>query len=157
MPDHEAFEYIPTQAIADYLANEVEPALDGILYASAQASAPERNVALFHRSSLVQRLATPKSMRMEAWFGHSLEDGDEIDYTVYESVDSTLDTAPGEDFKHDAFDFLDTGDRADPKTRTPTLRINTEELEVLHILGVQVQFDAHSVHRSRHEQGNNSF
>lgn len=157
MPDHEAFEYIPTQAIADYLANEVEPALDGILYASAQAAGPERNVALFHRSSRVERLVTPKGMTSDVWFSHSTDDGYEIDYTVYESVDAQRDTAAEEDHDPNPFDFPVIGGRADPDTRTPTLRINVDSLQVLHINGVQVQCDAHPVHRSRHVRGDDPF
>ena len=36
MPDDEPLEYLVTQTIADYLATRTEPALDGILYPSAQ-------------------------------------------------------------------------------------------------------------------------
>ena len=37
MPDDEAFDYLATQAIADFLATENEPRLDGIIFQSAQS------------------------------------------------------------------------------------------------------------------------
>ena len=36
MPDDEPFEYLPTQAIADFLASRTKPSLDGIIYPSVQ-------------------------------------------------------------------------------------------------------------------------
>jgi hypothetical protein len=53
MPDDEAFEYLITQVVADYLASQPSPGLDGIIFSSAQAGSG-RNVALFHHASFVQ-------------------------------------------------------------------------------------------------------
>jgi len=61
-PHEEALEYVPTQAVAEYIANVL--GLDGIIYASAQtdrrsneeeasADRATRNVALFTRASVV--------------------------------------------------------------------------------------------------------
>jgi hypothetical protein len=36
MPNEEAFEYLPTQAVADFLASKIQPQLDGMVYGSAQ-------------------------------------------------------------------------------------------------------------------------
>ena len=38
MPNDEPFGYLATQAIADFLATEANPPLDGILYPSVQGS-----------------------------------------------------------------------------------------------------------------------
>src|SRR5207248_10013811 len=38
MPNDEPFDYLPTQAIADFLATRREPELDGILYPSVQGT-----------------------------------------------------------------------------------------------------------------------
>jgi hypothetical protein len=48
MPDDEALKYIPTQAIAEYLASLDNPTLDGMIYPSVQAAEEMKNVVLFH-------------------------------------------------------------------------------------------------------------
>ena len=53
MPNDEPFEYLPTQAIADFLATRSTPELDGIIYPSVQAKEGTSNVVLFHKSSRV--------------------------------------------------------------------------------------------------------
>lgn len=53
MPDNESLEYIPTQSIADYLSNETDLSLDGLLYASPQSGHAGRNVVLFYKASRV--------------------------------------------------------------------------------------------------------
>ena len=53
MPHDEAREYIPTQAVADYLANRVDPRLDGIIFRSSQTGGTGRNVVLFNRACKV--------------------------------------------------------------------------------------------------------
>ena len=50
MPHDEAREYIPTQAVADYLANRVDPRLDGIIFPSSQTGGGGRNVVLFNHA-----------------------------------------------------------------------------------------------------------
>jgi len=66
MPDDRTLDYLPTQAIADFLANALDPPLDGILYPSVQVGFPAnsgallasrrigRNVVLFHKAARVQ-------------------------------------------------------------------------------------------------------
>ena len=53
MPDDEASEYLPTQAVAEYLANRVEPPLDGIIFRSTQTGSVGRNLVLFNHASAV--------------------------------------------------------------------------------------------------------
>jgi len=55
MPDDEPFEYLATQAIADFLATEANPALDGIIYPSVRGSDGKLNVVLFHKAARVAR------------------------------------------------------------------------------------------------------
>ena len=49
VPDDEDLEYLPTQAIADFLATERDPVLDGIAYPSTQIDGSGYKVTLFHR------------------------------------------------------------------------------------------------------------
>ena len=86
MPDDEAFEYLATQAIADYLATENKPLLDGIAFPSVQVSGRSLNFVLFHKASRVKALEFPKGTDLSASLGHNTEDGWEVDYTVIEEV-----------------------------------------------------------------------
>jgi RES domain len=51
MPTSQMFDYLPTQAMADFLAAAGDPPLDGIIYRSAQDGRPERDRWLFGASS----------------------------------------------------------------------------------------------------------
>ena len=53
MPDEEALEYLPTQAVADFLATQQKPAIDGIVFPSVQAGGDDLNVVLFHKAARV--------------------------------------------------------------------------------------------------------
>ena len=51
MPSDETFDYLPTQAIAEYLATKVNPRIDGIIFSSSQTGGEGRNVVLFNHAS----------------------------------------------------------------------------------------------------------
>lgn len=65
LPSAVESEYLPTQVISDYLANELRPPFDGILFPSTQAASSgdgseldkmaNTNVVLFNRSSKVKK------------------------------------------------------------------------------------------------------
>jgi hypothetical protein len=59
MPGDEPFEYLVTQAIADYLANLNKPSIDGMIYRSVQYGKTKRNVVLFHKAASVMPLDIP--------------------------------------------------------------------------------------------------
>ncbi len=50
VPDDEASQYLPTQALADYLAHECEPRFDGVVFGSAQTGGTGRNVVIFNHA-----------------------------------------------------------------------------------------------------------
>ncbi|MHA6853476.1 RES family NAD+ phosphorylase [Ralstonia pseudosolanacearum] len=85
MPDDEALDYLPTQAVADFLATMNQPRLDGIVFPSAQTRAG-CNVVLFHHAAKVVELQFPKGTEIETHTGLWNEDGWEIEYSVQESV-----------------------------------------------------------------------
>jgi hypothetical protein len=153
MPDDQPRDYIPTQAVADFLATLASPPLDGILYPSVQvgymrpcyapgifgrgSSAGSRNVVLFHKAAGVQALDIPEGTDISvsngglSAFGLSGPDTDisvshdpEVDYTVFEKMASAA-PSPGSD---DA-----------------PLKFST--LEVHHIRGVKFETVCKPVHR----------
>ncbi|MER1893050.1 RES family NAD+ phosphorylase, partial [Proteus mirabilis] len=87
LPGEEEFSYIPTQVIAEYLANSPELNLDGILYPSVQQSASDTlsnfNVVLFHKASRVKYLELPakEECYVNYWQQYD-ENDDELDICV---------------------------------------------------------------------------
>ncbi len=87
MPGDEVLDYLPTQVIADYLANEAIPPLDGILYPSVQAAEKSgRNVVLFHKSCLVQEASLPLGTKISSSLYRETDEGLEGDYFVTEET-----------------------------------------------------------------------
>jgi hypothetical protein len=112
MPADQILDYLPTQAIADFLASEVTPPLDGIIYPSVQAGQTgeagpgaqptyrgllgirraggiarpgagyQCNVALFQKAARVQNLDKDRDVSV-------------VDSSALYSVSDTLDDGPG--------------------------------------------------------------
>ena len=53
IPQEEAREYLASQVVADYLANRVEPRLDGMIFNSSQTGGTGRNLVLFNHACSV--------------------------------------------------------------------------------------------------------
>ncbi len=85
MPDDEVFDYLATQAIADFLATENDPLLDGIIFRSAQVK-DGRNVVLFQKAARGATMELPEGTEIDARSGYVTEDGWEVDYSVTECV-----------------------------------------------------------------------
>lgn len=86
MPDHELFEYLPTQVIADFLSSSAGGDFDGIIYPSVQSKVPANNVVLFHKASKVQLLDLAKGAEVHAT-DKAYEEEDEYErYDVREFV-----------------------------------------------------------------------
>jgi RES domain/HEPN/RES N-terminal domain 1 len=85
MPSDDGFDYIVTQAIAEYLANAVKVELDGLLFPSVQTGDNSLNVALFHKASKVQPWIPLGEVQTHSFM--SGPDGPEEDYYVREIAD----------------------------------------------------------------------
>lgn len=152
MPDDQSLDYLATQAIADFLATENEPALDGIIFPSAQAKAG-RNVVLFHKASKVEPIPTPKGAKISASSGFHNEDGFDIDYTVFEEV--TKEFCAGDNRNRpprldDLLPYEPTYSQ-NLESCVHTLRVDPQSLEVHFVDWVQVSCTPFSVSRYRYE------
>jgi hypothetical protein len=131
MPDDEPFEYLVTQAIADYLANLAEPKLDGIIYRSVQHGKNKKNVVLFQKSARVSLLDIPAGTTISAYLFERDEDGERPDYTVFETRVAPRDKDDPDlefgvsDFAHHISDLDDA--------RQSTLSIDMSSLLLHHI------------------------
>lgn len=153
MPDDEAFDYLATQAVADFLATENEPRLDGIIFGSAQAKTG-RNVVLFHKAARVEEMQFPQGTEITAHSGYGTEDGWEADYGVREAVPKPKAPAPPKDdgplagFLPQAYEPY----RVDGDYREAALRVDGNSVEVHHVEWVKVNSTSFAVSRHRHEK-----
>ena len=104
MPQDKAFEYLPSQAVAEYLANKLDLRLDGIIFPSSQTGGVASNVVLFNHACGVVPDDLPEGTEVKvhtqrANYDHD-EDEDEDDDVyigVFETVSPTHSTPPRND------------------------------------------------------------
>ena len=159
VPSDEDLEYLATQAIADFLATERDPALDGIAYPSTHTDGSGQNVVLFHKAARVETLDLPEGTQIEASTGYNDEDGWYTDYSVWETLYRTSDSTTNPSQAR-----LQYPRSQDPTWwdywdhRKPSLRIDVGSLEVHEVEGVKVSTQAYPVSRSRtHEPAKPTF
>jgi hypothetical protein len=155
MPDDEPFEYLPTQAIADYLATEANPPLDGLLYPSVQGSDHKLNVVLFHNAARVERLDVPKGTHLGSQLSTGSEDDTDVDYRVWEEVPSVESSVPLEangaelGLRFPIFSALSIDVADDYDERIVSLKLDIASLQVRHVVGVEFRTHSYPVHRHR--------
>ena len=173
MPQDEAFEYLATQAVAEYLANKVEPRLDGIVFMSSQTGGMGRNVVLFNHACGVAPADLPDGTDVSISFGFPHEDDEEEEsgrITVFETVpdDSGTDKSASETQKStfdliDAFPSVQSWDKDPYKGyeeqycyHEPVLRLDPDSVVVLDIKGVKYKWNRRKVSRFRSAKGEES-
>lgn len=153
MPDDEAFEYLPTQAVADFLATENEPPIDGIIYPSVQVAGDVLNVVLFHKAARVEPIEIPDGAEVGARTGQMYEEGWETEYVVTEEVPPN--PANGGKANDDGvwlgFAAIARGFSMPGKSdcRNATLRIDLESIKVHQVRRVDFETDEYDVRRHR--------
>jgi hypothetical protein len=153
MPDDEAFEYLVTQAIADFLATENDPPLDGILFPSVQAAG--MNVVLFHKAARVKALDVPEGTEITASTGHRTDEGWETDYSVIAetSPPKTRETKKVKDDGRFPDAFMAVPKPFDScEVRKEALRVDLDSVEVHIVRRVEFETEDHCVRRHRWEK-----
>lgn len=148
MPDDQEFDYLATQAAADFLATENEPTLDGILFKSTQSEEGD-NIVLFHKASRVKSMDLPAGVKLSANTVSCDSDGWYPDYSVWEEVPAPeeAEASPRPEPWAVMFDHV----REDEDVRVETLDVIPTSVEVHHVKRVKVECDAHRVERQRHQ------
>ena len=155
MPTDEAFDYLATQAVIDFLADGVGIDLDGVLFPSAQTKEASLNVVLFHRTSRVQKIELPEGTTLDASTYMSTDEGYDPWYSVYENVPSAAKQAmlAAQKPKIGGLpDFLELDENDDLVEDRSTLVIDLKSLEVHVVSSIEYKSDKHTVHRHRMEQ-----
>jgi hypothetical protein len=158
MPDDEPFEYLATQAVADFLATNANPPLDGILYPSVQGGRGELNVVLFHKAARVQSLDIPEGTKIDAQLYEQNDEGFEMYPSVWEQVppqtttpeEAPVQLEPEGLLVSEALDLPDPEDY-DYERREPMLKPDISNVQVHAVKGVEFQTESHPVHRHRIE------
>ena len=160
LPDRERLEYLPTQAIADFLATGNTPSLDGMIFPSVQAGKEGLNLVLFHKAARVEWHDLPKGTKVSVSLGHQTEDGWETDYTVFEETpaEKPSNVVPAKESPGlwwTVFEPIPFGDH--PKNEeaslyAPTLRIDRGNIEVRQVVLVEFKTDDNCVRYYRREQ-----
>lgn len=157
MPDDETFDYLPTQAVADFLATESTLQLDGILFPSAQAGNYGLNIVLFHKASRVEAIEIPEGAEVTADTAQMYEGGWEREYTVIERISSksnAADTAGDTGNRHRLqFEEHESERNQSALRRALTLRLNVNSIKVHVVNGVSYDTTEHTVTRYRWENG----
>jgi hypothetical protein len=147
MPDDQEFDYLSTQAVADFLATENDPTLDGILFNSTQSEEGD-NIVLFHKASRVKGMVLPAGVKISANTVSCDSDGWYPDYCVREEV-PMLDEAESEPTPNPwatTFHHI----REDADVRKETLDVIPTSVEVHHVKRVKVECDQYNVERHCH-------
>lgn len=158
MPDDEAFEYLPTQAVADFLATGRSPQFDGIIFPSSQAGRDGLNVVLFHKASRVERIQIPEGAKIEVETGRMYDDGWERDYTVTERIPSKPNSSGSAgDNGYRRYPQLSSHESEYSPTdvhRESTLRLNVDSIRVHIVNRVNYDTSAYPVTRYQWEDKN---
>jgi hypothetical protein len=164
MPRDEEFEYLPTQAVSEYLADRVDPRIDGIVFHSSQTAGEGRNVVLFHHASRVKPYEVPKGTSIDVDMGwHDGDDGDDS-ITVYENVpEEKKSPALSRPDTEGLLDWTvrDLSDLPSPEeplidSREPSLELQIDGIRALHIRRVKYEHAERSVSRHRYKKGERS-
>ena len=161
MPQDKAFEYLPTQVVAEYLAHKVDPQLDGIIFRSSQTGGIGHNLVLFNHACSVEPYELPKGVRIRIRIPRLGEEDDGI--YVSEDVLPVPPTKASESknrkrsgrlsrlFVPEPWwdEDINSEDDGLPTSHDPFLRLDLESVVVLDINGVQYERVRHQVHRHR--------
>ena len=137
-------DYLPTQAVADFLATENDPRLDGIAYPSTQIELGSAlNLVVFHRAARVEELEVPEDAVIEVMTAVD-EEGSETGFQVFEFATPE----PWDEVSsHRGAEGPASSGGND--IRQPTLRIDLDSLSVHEVAGVQTSTYRYSVSRAR--------
>ena len=157
MPDDQEFEYLPTQAVADFLATEGKVPLDGILFPSVQTNGAGLNVVLFHKASRCKELDIPDGTEIRAHTYMRSEDGPEPDYMVHEEVPPEKEKGKDNPFGPFEMAHLPWSDLSDYDDRPETLAVKADSMTVHIVNAVKFSTDNFEVRRHRSQKVDSGF
>lgn len=147
MPDDEHFEYLPTQAIADFLGSEM--GFDGIIFSSAQ-SLSGLNIALLNHASRVKKNEYPKNSEIEVRLTDWEDDIEVASYQINIEI-------PKKEIVEDKSKAFGLGiwgiswPTEDPDSRNESLSLDVKSITVDYIKGIEINSINYLVNHSVQE------
>jgi len=163
MPRDEDTEYLVTQAVSEFLASSVEPALDGIIFNSAQTDHEGRNIVLFNHACAVEAYELPRGTETRVNLGWTIDDDYNSGISVWEETPRPK--APRKERRaskpiRTAVNFAEILRNAnnDPVDdiwwqSEPVLRLLVDEISISQIKAVKYERRARGLRRYRHSEG----
>lgn len=150
MPNDEEYQYLPTQAVAEYLAEKADPRLDGLIFPSSQQGGVGKNVVLFRHASAVGKETIPYDVELST-MDWPFEGDEDLDITVWQKKKREAATKAE---KPRLLFFEDTWPDLLPGIDEPTtLRLAVDEIEVRYIRAVEYKTRARRVTRYTEPEG----
>jgi len=150
MPGTEDTEYLPTQYLADYLANKDGLNIDGIIFHSSQTGRPAKNVVLFNKSCKVEEYDIPLRTKIDVCFFCGIPDEDPDEITIYEQLPPPSTNEEKHQYKIIP-DFYNLQKEETVTFQPDTLRLNIHEIKVCRISAASYNPVYRTVNRSRPE------
>ncbi|MBX5131265.1 RES family NAD+ phosphorylase [Rhizobium lentis] len=148
MPDDQELDYLPTQAVADFLAAGLVAPLDGIIFPSVQVAGESRNVVLFHNASRVEKWDVPEDLEIDVSIDSSDEDGSYPDFASFwwrKANDEQSAVATDEADSGFWIEFEQALEKLTPPGGEATLRISPHDVEVRLIEAVEFKSSDYKV------------
>ena len=148
MPDHERFEYLATQVIADFLSTEYGSPLDGIIFPSVQGTDGALNFVLLHKAARVEKIELPKGTEVSVDLSRRDDEGWHREYTVIEEVPPKKKEAKKALLRY----FGDNWTPPNTDPRPLTLKIDQDSVCIHIVDSIQFRTTPHKVSRYRWKQ-----
>ena len=135
-PEDEYIDYVPTQFIAEYLANAKDLRLDGIMFSSAQAGCLGTNIVLFNHARVVEQSCTDNVTIVPEVYMVPADPNDELNrhWQIH------INNAGSKDPDERNTDAISNQVRRGHK-KLPTLRLVRNSVEALQVSRVSYAFE----------------
>lgn len=160
MPSDEGSEYLPTQVVAEYLSEQLNPRLDGLIFKSSQSADEGNNIVLFNHASQTEAYKIPDNTEVSINFGWSSGDDYDDSITINEKLAIEVVTEDEEQFPvtktlSDNSDvYIDGEGVVTLQSDRFTLKLDVDNIEVSQIKGVTYDDVSRSVSRYKSKGAN---
>ena len=143
-------EYLPTQFVASYLANRVDPRLDGMIFPSAQSTSNSQNLVLFNHARGVESYEIPDGTESKVYIHSAEDDSILISETIPQEATEEHPARGKEQRGPIRSEELLKSKGQEPD---PTLRLDIDSLDVSIVKSVRYECDTRTVRRHRKKEG----
>ena len=163
-PFDEDYHYLPTQAVAEYLSEKMEPRIDGLVFPSSRCGGTGENVVLFWRTSFVEPYGSDE-LEMKVKFGRTWPEEEDTSLNItlltrkrkkQTKMGRKRQKLAGhyEEWSNSGGSQTSWIDIEEDLVEKPTLRVDLDSFEVRNIQAVRYETKTHRVRREEPEKPN---